>query len=150
MRIPHWFETSPSGCACTGASLDHREFDLAIFDGSCRESVTRHFFNGQPIREQVLLGLYLGLSAECSVATRSTAQMVGPVPGKPAADRSKWLLVERPIQSALAASAVIALAFDGRFGPWAELGCVLRTASASISRSSVFVFGGCRGIDACQ
>jgi hypothetical protein len=35
------------------------------------------------------------------------------------------------------------LAF-GRFDPFSALGCVLRTASVSIWRSSAFVFGGSR------
>jgi hypothetical protein len=39
--------------------LDHHEFDLAAFKGSCRKSVARHFFDDRPIREKVLLRLYL-------------------------------------------------------------------------------------------
>jgi hypothetical protein len=46
--------------------------------------------------------------------------------------------------------AAIGLAFDGRCGSGSELDWVLRTACASISRSSVFVFGDSRGIDVCQ
>jgi hypothetical protein len=54
------------------------------------------------------------------------------------------------LQSACAAPAAILRAFDGRFGRRSALGCVLRTASVSIWRSSAFVFGGSRLIDACQ
>jgi hypothetical protein len=45
---------------------------------------------------------------------------------------------------------LLKLAFGEFFGLWSALGCVLRTASASIWRSSAFVFGGARVIDACQ
>jgi hypothetical protein len=56
----------------------------------------------------------------------------------------------RQIQSTGAAPAAIFLAFGTRFGPWSAQGCVLRTASVSIWRSSAFVFGGSRVKDACQ
>jgi hypothetical protein len=49
-----------------------------------------------------------------------------------------------------AAAAAIFLTFGGRFGPWSALGCVLRTASVSIWRSSAFVFGGSLVMDFCQ
>jgi len=42
------------------------------------------------------------------------------------------------------------LAFGDSFGLGSVLDCVLRTASVSIWRSSAFVFGGARVIDACQ
>ena len=45
---------------------------------------------------------------------------------------------------------LIFLVFGECFGPSSALGCVLRTASASIWRSSAFVFGGSRVIDACH
>ena len=57
----------------------------------------------------------------------------------------------RQIQSTQAAAAGMLLGFGRRFGPWSALGCVLRTASASIWRSSAFVFGGSRvKLDCCQ
>ena len=42
------------------------------------------------------------------------------------------------------------MAVGRRFGLWSALAWVLRTASVSIWRSSAFVFGGSRVIDACQ
>ena len=52
----------------------------------------------------------------------------------------------------LGLAATTGSAFDRRlrFGSGAPPGCVLRTASANISRSSAFVFGGSRLMDACQ
>src|SRR5258707_8289853 len=39
--------------------LDHYEFDLALFKGSCRKSVACHLFDDRPICEKVLLRLKL-------------------------------------------------------------------------------------------
>jgi hypothetical protein len=39
--------------------LDHDQSDETVFKGSRRESVARHFFDGWPICEKVLLRLYL-------------------------------------------------------------------------------------------
>ena len=50
----------------------------------------------------------------------------------------------RHVYSTWAAPAAIVLAFGRRFGPRLELGCVLRTASVSISRSSALVLVGSR------
>jgi hypothetical protein len=50
----------------------------------------------------------------------------------------------------LAATAVSAFERRLRFGSGLPPGCVLRTASANISRSSALVFGGSRLMDACQ
>jgi hypothetical protein len=52
--------------------------------------------------------------------------------------------------STQAAPAAIVLAFGRRFGPWSEPGCVLRTASVSISRSSALVLVGSRVYDFCH
>ena len=50
----------------------------------------------------------------------------------------------RHVYSTSAVLAAILLACGRRFGPGPEPGCVLRTASVSIWRSSAFVFGGAR------
>jgi len=50
----------------------------------------------------------------------------------------------------LAATTVSAFERRLRFGSGFPPGCVLRTASANISRSSALVFGGSRLMDACQ
>ena len=58
--------------------------------------------------------------------------------------------LRRHVYSTWAAPAAIVLAFGRRFGPWLELGCVLRTASVSISRSSALVLVGSRVYDFCH
>jgi hypothetical protein len=50
----------------------------------------------------------------------------------------------------LEAATVSAFARRFPFGSGTLPGCVLRTASANISRSSAFVFGGSRLMDVCQ